>query len=160
MKSNSIIEWAMHNFRIPYLIMILLFGFGIYAISIMPKQEFPEFTIRQGVVVGIYPGATSEEVEEQLTKPLERYLFTFKEVKRAKTTSTSENGMCYIMVELNDDVNNKDEVWSKIKHGLAAFKQQLPSGVLAVQANDDFGDTSALLIAIESNSRSYRELET
>ena len=141
MKSNSIIEWAMHNFRIPYLIMILLFGFGIYAISIMPKQEFPEFTIRQGVVVGIYPGATSEEVEEQLTKPLERYLFTFKEVKRAKTTSTSENGMCYIMVELNDDVNNKDEVWSKIKHGLAAFKQQLPSGVLAVQANDDFGDT-------------------
>ncbi len=159
MKSNSIIEWAMHNFRIPYLIMIMLFGFGIYAISIMPKQEFPEFTIRQGVVVGIYPGATSEEVEEQLTKPLERYLFTFKEVKRAKTTSTSENGMCYIMVELNDDVNNKDEVWSKIKHGLAAFKQQLPSGVLAVQANDDFGDTSALLIAIESNSRSYRELE-
>lgn len=159
MKSNSIIEWAIHNFRIPYLIMFLLFGFGIYAISIMPKQEFPEFTIRQGVVVGIYPGATSEEVEEQLAKPLERYLFTFKEVKRAKTTSTSQNGMCYIMVELNDDVNNKDEVWSKIKHGLAAFKQQLPSGVLAVQANDDFGDTSALLIAIESNSRSYRELE-
>lgn len=158
-ESNNFIAWAMRNYRISFLIVILLFVFGIYGLGKMPKQEFPEFTIRQGVVVGVYPGATSEEVEEQLAKPLERYLFTFKEVKRAKTTSTSQNGMCYMMVELNDDVNNKDEVWSKIKHGLVSFKSQLPSGVLAVIANDDFGDTSALLIAIESDQRSYRELE-
>lgn len=149
----------MHNYRITYLVMIMLFVFGLYSIGEMPKQEFPEFTIRQGVVAGIYPGATAEEVEEQLAKPLERYLFTFNEVKRAKTTSTSTNGMCYVMVELNDDVNNKDEVWSKIKHGLATFKQQLPAGVLAVVANDEFGDTSALLVAVESGTRSYRELK-
>lgn len=158
-SSNNIIAWAMHNYRITFLFVILLFGFGIYAIKEMPKQEFPEFTIRQGVVVGVYPGATTEEVEEQLARPLERYLFTFKEVRRAKTSSISQNGMCYIMVELNEDVNNKDEVWSKIKHGLVNFKSQLPSGVMAIIANDDFGDTSALLIAVESEYRSYRELE-
>ena len=84
---------------------------------------------------------------------------TYKEVKRAKTTSTSQNGMCYVMVELNDDVNDKDEVWSKVKHGLAAFKMQLPAGVAAVVTNDDFGDTSALLITLESDTRSYRELK-
>ena len=149
----------MRNFRITFLIVGCLFVFGIYALARIPKQEFPEYTIRQGVVVGVYPGATAEEVEEQLAKPLEQFLMTYKEVKRAKTTSTSQNGMCYVMVELNDDVNDKDEVWSKVKHGLAAFKMQLPAGVAAVVTNDDFGDTSTLLITLESDTRSYRELK-
>ena len=149
----------MRNFRITFLIVGCLFVFGIYALARIPKQEFPEYTIRQGVVVGVYPGATAEEVEEQLAKPLEQFLMTYKEVKRSKTTSTSQNGMCYVMVELNDDVNDKDEVWSKVKHGLAAFKMQLPAGVAAVVTNDDFGDTSALLITLESDTRSYRELK-
>lgn len=149
----------MRNFRITFLIVGCLFVFGIYALARIPKQEFPEYTIRQGVVVGVYPGATAEEVEEQLAKPLEQFLMTYKEVKRAKTTSTSQNGMCYVMVELNDDVNDKDEVWSKVKHGLAAFKMQLPAGVAAVVTNDDFGDTSALLITLESDTRSSRELK-
>ena len=149
----------MRNFRITFLIVGCLFVFGIYALARIPKQEFPEYTIRQGIVVGVYPGATAEEVEEQLAKPLEQFLMTYKEVKRAKTTSTSQNGMCYVMVELNDDVNDKDEVWSKVKHGLAAFKMQLPAGVAAVVTNDDFGDTSALLITLESDTRSYRELK-
>lgn len=92
-------------------------------------------------------------------KPLERYLFTFKEVNRAKTVSTSQNGLCSVMVELNDDVSNKDEVWSKIKHGLNSFKASLPKGVVDVVVNDEFGDTSALLVAVESDSRSYRELD-
>ena len=156
--SNNIIAWSMRNFRISFLIVGCLFLFGVYALVHIPKQEFPEYTIRQGVVVGIYPGATTEEVEEQLAKPLEQFLMTYKEVKRRKTTSTSQNGMCYVMVELNDDVNNKDEVWSKIKHGLASFKTRLPAGVVALVANDDFGDTSALLITLESDTRSYREL--
>ena len=149
----------MRNFRITFLLVGCLFVFGIYGLVHIPKQEFPEYTIRQGVVVGVYPGATSEEVEEQLAKPLEQFLMTYKEVKRSKTTSTSQNGMCYVMVELNDDVNDKDEVWSKIKHGLAAFKMQLPAGVAALVTNDDFGDTSALLITLESDTRSYRELK-
>ena len=67
--------------------------------------------------------------------------------------------MVYVMVELNDDVNNKDEVWSKIKLGLQNFKSQLPSGVVDDIANDDFGDTSALLITLESEDKTYRELQ-
>ena len=141
------------------LLVAILFGIGIYGMWVMPKDEFPPFTIRQGVVVAVYPGATSEEVEQQVTRPLERYLFTYAEVNRTKTTSTSQNGMAMVLVHLNDEVNNKDEVWSKIKHGLALYKQSLPSGVLALVANDDFGNTSALLIAIESKERSYRELQ-
>lgn len=161
MKSESgIIGWAMKYNKIILLIVIVLSLFGIYALNVMPKQEFPVFTIRQGVVVGVYPGATSAEVEEQLAKPLENFLFTYKEVKKSKTYSHSKDGIVYVYVELNDDVNNKDEVWSKIKHGLMFFKMQLPSGVLALIANDDFGDTSALLITLESETKTYRQLET
>ena len=157
-KNSRWVAWMMRNYRLTFLVVGLMFILGIYGLDKMPKAEFPDFTLRTGVVVGVYPGATSEEVEEQLVRPLERYLFTFKEVNRAKTTSTSQNGICSVMVELNDDVDNKDEVWSKIKHGLNSFKSTLPEGVADVVVNDEFGDTSALLVAVESDSRDYRQL--
>ena len=159
MKNTSWLRWPLEHYSISLLIVGILFVLGIYGMYVMPKDEFPHATIRQGVIVAVYPGATSEEVEEQLARPLERYLFTFEEVNRVKTTTTSQNGMCIVMVKLNDNVNNKDEVWSKIKHGVNGFKAQLPAGVLAVVVNDDFGNTSALLISIESGQRSYRELK-
>ena len=159
MKNVNWLRWPLEHYSITLLIIGILFVMGIYGMYIMPKDEFPHATIRQGVVVAVYPGATSEEVEQQVARPLERYLFTYGEVNRKKTTTQSQNGMCIMMVKLNDDVNNKDEVWSKIKHGLNGFKAQLPSGVLAIVVNDDFGNTSALLIAIESDQRSYRELK-
>ncbi|MBQ6211206.1 MAG: efflux RND transporter permease subunit [Prevotella sp.] len=158
-KTTNWFRWPLEHYSITLLVIGILFALGIYGMYIMPKDEFPHATIRQGVVVAVYPGATSEEVEQQVARPLERYLFTYGEVNRKKTTTTSQNGMCIAMVKLNDEVNNKDEVWSKIKHGLNAFKPQLPSGVLAIVVNDDFGNTSALLIAIESDQRSYRELK-
>ena len=153
------LKWPLEHYSISLLIIGILFVLGIFGMWDMPKDEFPHATIRQGVVVAVYPGATSEEIEQQVARPLERYLFTYGEVNRLKTTTTSQNGMCIVMVKLNDDVNNKDEVWSKIKHGLNSFKSQLPTGVLAIVVNDDFGNTSALLIAIESSQRSYRELK-
>ena len=159
MKNTNWLRWPLEHYSITLLIIGILFVMGIIGMYIMPKDEFPHATIRQGVVVAVYPGATSEEVEQQVARPLERYLFTFGEVNRVKTTTTSQNGMCIVMVKLNDDVNNKDEVWSKIKHGLNGFKASLPTGVLAIVVNDDFGNTSALLIAIESDQRSYRELK-
>ena len=153
------LRWPLEHYSISLLIIGILFMMGIYGMYVMPKDEFPHATIRQGVVVAVYPGATSEEVEQQVARPLERYLFTYGEINRDKTTTTSQNGMCIVMAKLNDDVNNKDEVWSKIKHGLNTFKSELPAGVLAIVVNDDFGNTSALLIAIESSQRSYRELK-
>ena len=158
-KKMNWLKWPLEHYPISLLIIGILFVLGIYGMYVMPKDEFPHVTIRQGVVVAVYPGATTEEIEQQVTRPLERYLFTYGEVNRAKTSTTSQNGMCYAFVRLNDNVNNKDEVWSKIKHGLNTFKSQLPSGVLALVVNDDFGSTSALLIAIDSKDRSYRDLK-
>ncbi|MBQ7422334.1 MAG: efflux RND transporter permease subunit, partial [Prevotella sp.] len=67
-------------------------------------------------------------------------------------------GMAIVQVELNDELNNKDEFWSKFKLGINEFKGSLPSGVLGMIVKDDFGDTSALLITMESEDKTYREL--
>lgn len=162
-RSNGkrrLIEWALTHHKLIVLLIGVLVAFGIYSLIVMPKNEFPTFTIRQGVVVGAYPGATTKEVEDQLTKPLERFIWTFKEVNKTKTYSLTKDGFVYVFVTLNDNVYKKDEFWSKFKIALSQFKSQLPPGVLALIANDDFGDTSALLITLESRDKTYRELES
>lgn len=159
-KKRNIVEWAMHYRQIVIMVACCLVAFGVYGLADMNKNEFPDFTVRQGVVVAVYPGVSAQDVEEQLTKPLENYIFSYKEVKKEKTKSYSRNGMAIIQIELNDDVSgtDKDNFWSKFKHGINTFKAQLPSGVLALMVQDDFGDTSALLITMESKDKTYREL--
>jgi len=158
-KKIGYIGWAMRYHNIVFILVGLFVIYGAYALFNMPRNEFPNFTIRQGLVIGVYPGATSSEVEEQLTKQVENYIFGFKEVKKAKTYSESKEGMMVIYVELNDNVTDADEFWSKLKHGLNEFKSTLPSGVLALIANSDFGDTSALLITLSSDTKSFKDME-
>ena len=157
-KKRNFVEWAMHYRQIIILLTCCLMAFGIYSLPQMRKNEFPDFTIRQGMVVAVAPGNSAREMAEQVAKPLEEYIFSYKEVKKEKTFLQSRDGIVYIQVQLNDDINDKDAFWSKFKHGVATFKSQLPDNVLALQVLDDFGDTSALLIAMESDDKTYREL--
>ena len=159
MKKRNFVEWAMHYRQIVILAVTCLVAFGIYSLPNMRKNEFPDFTVRQGIVVAVAPGNTSQEMAEQVAKPLEQYIFSYKEVKKEKTFSQSRDGIVYIQVQLNDEVTDKDAFWSKFKHGVSTFKAQLPKNVLAVQVMDDFGDTSALLITMESKDKTYRELD-
>lgn len=158
-RKRNFVEWAMHYRQIVILITACLVAFGIYSLPQMRKNEFPDFTVRQGMVVAVAPGVPADEMAEQVTKPLENYIFTYKEVKKEKTISRSRDGIVYVQVELNDEVNDKDAFWSKFKHGVNDFKAQLPSNVLAIKVMDDFGDTSALLITMESQEKTYRELD-
>ena len=151
--------WPLRNWGITALITAILLAFGFYGLEEMPKDEFPPFTIRMGVIVAVMPGATSEEIEAQVARPLERYVFTFKEVDRTKTTTQSMNGMCFMKVYFDPKISDLSTIWNRVKHGVNAYKSQLPAGVLALVVQDDFGDASALLITLESNNRSYRELQ-
>lgn len=83
-KKRTMVEWAMHYRQIIILTTCCLIAFGIYSLPNMRKNEFPDFTIRQGIVVAVAPGNTSEEMVEQVTKPLEDYIFSYKEVKKEK----------------------------------------------------------------------------
>ncbi|MTK54090.1 efflux RND transporter permease subunit [Paludibacter sp.] len=158
-KKIGYIGWAMRYHNITNILVVLFIIFGVVALIKMPRNEFPQFTIRQGLVIGVYPGATSAEVEEQLTKQVENYLFGFKEVKKKDTYSESKDGMMIIYVELNDNVKDADAFWSKLKHGLNEFKSSLPPGVAALIANSDFGDTSAMLISMSSDTKGYKDME-
>ena len=157
---RSFIESAMCNHNIVILLMGMLVFLGIMGLVLMPKQEMPQFTVRQGACVAVYPGATSEEVEQRVAKPLENFIFGYKEVNKKKTYTQSKDGMLIVFLELNDNVEDKDAFWSKFKHGLQTFKASLPSGVIALQAVDDIAETSALLITMESKQKTYRELNT
>ena len=158
LMKRSFIESAMCYHNIILLLMGMLVFMGLAGIVNMPKQEMPVFTIRQGAVVAVCPGSTSQEIEERVTKPLEDFVFGYKEVRKDKTYSQTKDGMAIVYVELNADIEDKDAFWSKFKHGLSVFKMQLPSSVAAVQAVDDIAETSALLITIESGQKTYREL--
>ena len=144
--------------KIVYLILFLMVAVGIYGLASINKDEFPTFEIKEGLVVGVYPGASASEVESQLTRPLEDLLFSFAEVDRS-SYSYSQDGICYIYVELNSPASKKDEVWSKIRHSLNQQKRLLPPGVLAVAVLDDFSSVSSALITVESTDKSYAELQ-
>lgn len=158
-KKRSFQEICLYYRQIVILLVTCLVALGVYGLININKNEFPDYTVREGIVAAVYPGATSEEVEQQVTKPLENYIFTYKEVLKEKTVSYSRDGMSIIVVELNEDLEDNDEFWSKFKHGVQTFKtSNLPVGVLAVQVEDDFGDVSSELISLESKDKTYREL--
>ena len=145
------------------LVMALFLGlmaFGIWSLPRMNKDEFPQFTMRQALVVAVYPGATASEVEQQVTIPLEDYINSFEAVDKALTYSQSEDGIAYVYVMLRMTTSNNEVAWNKIRAGLPLLqKTQMPTGVLQTLLIDDFGNTSSLLIAVESAERSPRELE-
>ena len=160
MKTSAHIEGAMRRHGLVMALFLVLMAFGIWSLPQMNKDEFPQFTIRQGLVVAYYPGATAEEVEQQVTIPLEDYINSFEAVDKKLTYSQSEDGLAYIYVMLRMTAVNNEVAWNKIRAGLPLLqKTQLPTGVLQTLVIDDFGNTSSLLIAVESADRSPRELE-
>ena len=88
------VSWAINEKGLVYLIIAVLVAFGAVGLVKMNKDELPTFQIKQGLVAGIYPGASAAEVEEQLVKPLEETLFSYKEVNHGSTKSVSRDGIC------------------------------------------------------------------
>ena len=149
--------------RYPQVTLVLsgiLFVAGLYALLTMPRREDPKITIRTGIVAAVYPGATSQEVEDQVTRKIEEHLFRFEEIRRDKTFSTTSNGMVIVNVELNKSVKDADEFWSKLRLDMAQLKAtELPTGVMGPVVDSDFGDTVAALIAVHGGNYGPRELK-
>ena len=150
----------MRSFPILAFTVLLAVGLGIFALPHLNKNEFPDVKIMQGVVAVAYPGATAEEIEEQVAGKVEEYLFTFSDVDKNKTYSYSQDGMLYVFVTLVHSNDDPKITWSRIREGLSLYRTtSLPQGVVATAVIDDFGNASSLLLAIESGERSPRELE-
>ncbi|GFO53773.1 hypothetical protein GMSM_07800 [Geomonas sp. Red276] len=150
------------SLKYPVVTLILTFmvvAVGVHAFLKMQRTEDPTITIRTGLVAAMYPGATSEQVEKQVTKTLEKHIFKFPEVRKEKTYSTSRPGVVIINVELEDSVKNADVFWAKLRHELNVVKAtELPAGVMGPVVDSDFGDTVAMLVAVHGKRYGYREL--
>ena len=161
-KKQDLIAWGMKNKVFPIALAFTFLMIGLIGLFNMSRNEFPDFTIRTGLVVGVYPGATAEEVETQLTSKLEKYLFSFNEVDKTKTYSYSKDGMSYVYLEVANRVG-KDETqqfWNKLKNDLFVFQQRsVPKGVKGIVVNSDFGNTAAMILSVKSETRPYKDLE-
>ena len=156
---SGVVNWAITRKSIVYTILGALCILGVVGLVNMNKDEFPTFTIKQGVIVGVYPGADASEVEQRLTKQIEELLFSVPEVSREDVRSISRDGMCYVYADLSCSVEQKNEVWGRIKQKVEQQKMFLPSGVAAVLVLDDFNSLSSMMIALESDDKGYSELQ-
>jgi multidrug efflux pump subunit AcrB len=138
---------------------VMAVSVGIHSFLTMPRTEDPSITIRQGLLIAAYPGATSEQVEQQVTRKLEEHIFKFPEVRRHYTYATSRPGLVTIKIELEENVKNTDQFWAKLRHEMNETRAtELPAGVRGPIVNSDFGDTVAMLLAIHGKRYGYREL--
>jgi len=158
-KKMTLLELLLRYKQVIYIFTVIAVLVGVVALFQMPRDEYPTFTVSTGIVVGLYPGATSQQVEEQLTAKVENYLFQYKSVNRAKTYSVSKENFMIIYVEVSENEKDVDGFWLKLRHGLNELKGELPSGVASLTADNDFGSTSAILLAVQSETKTYKELE-
>jgi multidrug efflux pump subunit AcrB/outer membrane protein TolC len=139
---------------------IMLVICGAYALLRMPRREDPKIHVRTGIVAAYYPGASAAEVENQVTYKVEQKLFKIEGVRRAKTYSTSMNGVMFVNVEVEDGIKDTEKFWSKLRLDMAELRAtELPDGVQGPVVDYDFGDTVAVLMAIHSDRYGYRELK-
>ncbi len=158
-RKRSLIDRLLRYQQPIVLLVMILVAAGIMALVKMPRDEYPEFVVRQGIVVGIYPGATSEQVEAEVTRKVEEYLFQYKSVRRSETRSVSRESVMVVYVEVSENEKDPDGFWVKLRHGLNELKAGLPAGLISLTADNDFGNASALLLSVRSDGKTYRELE-
>ena len=150
-------RWALNNQRLVALFIAILSLGGLLAYYVMPKLEDPEIVVRQAVVVGIYPGASSHQVELELTEPLEKSINKTGDLSFVQSYSYAD--MCYILVTLDPEVpaDKLQRKWVLMRNRLA--ETTLPSGA-QYMVKDDFGDVSGMFYALTGDGMSPKELET
>ncbi|WP_221077108.1 efflux RND transporter permease subunit [Agarivorans aestuarii] len=147
---NSIISWMFT--------LILLIG-GILSFSGLGQLEDPPFTIKDAVVVTMYPGATSTEVEEEVTYPVEKALQALPYVDDIVSLSTP--GMSQITVTMKN-IYGPDElpqIWDELRRKVGDMTSQLPPGVSTPLVNDDFGDVYGIMYMVSGENYDYKDLQ-
>lgn len=133
---------------------------GVSALLNMPRREDPKITNLSALCYAIFPGATGEQVEEQVGKKIENYLFRYSEVNKSHTITTCKDGMVFVNIELNPAVKDPQVFWAKLREDLLQLKllkgsticdepepgagYTLPKDVLMAQVNLTQAETDLL----------------
>jgi multidrug efflux pump len=156
---TSIIRAAIRNRQVVYVLTAAAVIVGLHALVAMPRREDPKITIRQGLVLAMYPGATAEQVEAQVTRKVEPLLFGYAEVKKQKTYTTSRSGGLVANVELEDWVTDPDRFWAMLRHDLNEMRaRELPPELVGPIVDSNFGDVVAVLLTVHGQRYGSREL--
>jgi multidrug efflux pump subunit AcrB len=137
--------------------LILLIG-GIVAFSGLGQLEDPPFTLKDAVVVTLYPGATSTEVEEEVTYPIEKAIQALPYIDKIRSLSTS--GMSQITVTMKNHYGPDElpQIWDELRRKVNDMQTRLPPGVQSPMVNDDFGDVYGIMYMVSGADYSYRDL--
>ncbi|MBE3670028.1 MFS transporter [Vibrio navarrensis] len=155
----NIAEYSIKNRVISWLFIIILAIGGVTSFLNLGRLEDPAFTIKDAMIIATYPGATSKEVEEELTYPLEKEIRQLPYIDHI--TSTSSNGMSQIMVSMKMDYGPDElpQIWDEMRRKINDLKPTLPSGVQSLQIIDDFGDVYGVMIMLSGDGYDYVELK-
>ncbi|BEP35909.1 efflux RND transporter permease subunit [Variovorax sp. V59] len=153
-------KWALDHAPLTRYLMVVLMVLGAFAYFQLGQDEDPPFTFRAMVVRTYWPGATAQQVAEQVTDKLER---TLQEAPYAdKIRSYSKPGESQIIFQIKDSSKAADvaNVWYTVRKKVGDMRNTLPPGVQGPFFNDDFGDVYGVIYALESEGFSPAELKT
>jgi len=155
----SIAEYSIKNKVISWLFLVILAVGGYTSFMDLGRLEDPAFTIKDAMIISTYPGATSQEVEEELTYPLEKEIRKLPYID--KITSTSSNGMSQIMVSMEMEYGPDElpQIWDEMRRKINDLQPSLPSGVNSIQIIDDFGDVYGVMLMLTGDGYDYIELK-
>lgn len=157
MKGLNLAEWAIRHKQIVYFFIIAIITGGLWSYFHLGRSEDPDFTIRQAVVTAAWPGASAQQITQQVTDPLEKKLQDTKGLDYIK--SFTHDGKTVIYVNLKDSVP-KEEIqtrWHEIRNLVNDEWGSLPSGVMGPYINDRFDDVYGSIYAITGDGFSYEE---
>ena len=132
---------------------------GSFAYLRLGRLEDPEFTIKEAVVYTRYPGATAEEVELEVTEPLETAVGQLKQLKEVRSLSRAGLSILFVEIQETYDKRTLPQVWDELRRKVGAAAKHLPPGCLEPEVNDDFGDVYGVLFALTGNGYSLHDLK-
>ncbi|MEC5214605.1 multidrug efflux pump [Polaromonas sp. CG_9.5] len=153
-------RWALEHPALTRYLLVVLIVLGFAAYFQLGQDEDPPFTFRAMVVRTYWPGATAQQVAEQVTDKLER---TLQEVPYAdRIRSYSKPGESQIIFQIKDSSKASEvpNVWYSVRKKVGDMRATLPAGVQGPFFNDDFGDVYGVIYALESDGFNYAELKT
>jgi multidrug efflux pump subunit AcrB len=152
-------EYSITHKVVSWMFALLLLIGGSVSFFSLGQLEFPEFTIKQALVITAYPGASPEQVEEEVTLPLEDALQQLDGIKHI--TSVNSTGLSQIEIEIKDnyDATELPQVWDEVRRKVNDTKGTLPQGVMEPSVIDDFGDVYGILLNLSGEGYSDRELQ-
>jgi len=155
----NLAEYSIKKKTVTLVITVLLVIGGIISFTKIGMLEDPEFTVKDAVVITAYPGASPQEVEEEVTDKVETAIQQLGQLDEIK--SISKAGLSIITVTIKDKYGADDlpQVWDELRRKVGDVQGQLPPGTQPSIVNDDFGDVYGILLAVTGDGYSYKELK-